>query len=182
MAKPLMADLYLCFGVNGINTPMDHVKARFMKDEKENKVVLREIGGKGKWNFKSKMAFKPTYKGLTEIMVFYDKDSGLQLDPTEVMKGELFSRPDIKNAISDQITAERRLKTRNGMDVQSKLFTGIAIMILLSAVFIMIGMILFANSLSHVNYTIQIVNSSYKPTSVGAYNSLEAIANTLANP
>jgi hypothetical protein len=174
--KPLQADIYLCLGVNGINTPMEHTRCVLLKSKEQNKIYLKELHGKREFAYNNQLAFKSSGKGnTTELLCFYDRDSLFQLNPKEIMSGEEFNRTDIKNAISGQISAERRLKQRIGAEQVNKVYLGIAVVFLLTAIIMLATMIMYINGISHPIIQVQIApNSTVQGANMG-----QAIANTI---
>jgi hypothetical protein len=174
--KPLQADVFLCLGINGIHTPMEHIKCVLLKT-KENRIYLKELGGKREFAYNNQLVFKASSKNnTTDLLCFYDRDSLLQINPKEIMSGEEFNRTDIKNAISGQISAERRLKARIGAEQMNKVYIGIAVIFLLTGIIMLATMLIFINGITHPVIQVQIVNSSY---SAQGANIGQAVANTI---
>ena len=148
MAKKLQGTLYLCLGVNGLNTSMEKVIVTLEKP-KGKEQFLKEKGGKRKFAFDEKFFFKAESKGKMGILGFMDRDTLLPLNPREVMTGLEFSRTEIKNAISYQLDAERELRARyksQSLDTATKV---LAIMLIVTGILFVAGGSLWAQAISH---------------------------------
>lgn len=179
MARPLYATIYLCYPpYHGIKTNMDKAVGMFMKN-KEGNIYLKERGGKREFQYSGKYAYKVYGKGAVELLCFYDKDSLLQINPKEIMSGEEFSRTDIRNLITGQINAERRLRTRIGLEPSNKTNLILGMMFVIAALLMLISSAMYSNSMSNPHITVQVTDKNYTPTGASIGKLITGAANAL---
>jgi hypothetical protein len=179
MAKKILATVFLCeTPLNGIKTPMTREYATLMMDTK-GRYYLKQRGGKKEWQYNHKLAWKTEFKGKMELLVFYDKNSDIQLNPKEIYSGEEFDRTDLRNLITGQLSAERRLRDRIGLEATNKTVTIIAIIFLVAAIFMVIGLVTEGQDLSNVHVYVQIVNSSYNATGASLGGTISKAAGSI---
>lgn len=157
MPERINAEVVLCMApYNGIHTPMESVPAVYGANNK-GEYKLTETGGKKQvWEYNERLGFKMRSRGKTKILGFYDSVSKLQLSPDEVMKGEQFSRIDVRNAISGAFDAQDHLRNRYKIQQNNAANKVGLVILVLSAVVFIVAMMISSN----IHIAVSIVNST----------------------
>ena len=156
MAKTILAEVYLCMRpYNGILTDIEVRKAKYM-DQEGKGLYLKELKGQKEWSFNAEYAFKIRKEGKQIIQAYYDRESGLQLKPSEIISGEAFSRIDIRNAISSAFDARDKLKQRYNMNRDQKIITSALVVFLIAGLIFIVALVIASN----VHVTVNVLNNT----------------------
>lgn len=150
--------IHLCFKAEKVYTNIS-IEDGVLFQDSNGKIYIKPNKGKKRYNYNPSLAFESvSYKGKKILEVFYDRISGMQISPNEIFLGEKYSRYDIKQAISNQVSAEREIKDAFGI-TQNKGITIMMAMLIIAALLILISIILFANSISNLHITAQLIQN-----------------------
>lgn len=162
MANAIMAEVFLCMRpYNGTKTTIEIRSAKYV-DEEGKGLYLKELKGNKQWSFDATYAFKVRKNGKEVIQAYYDRESGLQIKPEELMKGEEFSRLDVRNAISSAFDARDKLKQRYNVNKDTKIISSAVVIFLIAAIMFIVALVITSN----VHVTVNILNNTAPTTTV----------------